>query len=128
MGRCVRQCEAAATTKVLTLSIRMQKSRAEIIEHRTIRRVYNAPVCSAATVYTYSYGIRIHMCTYVCVDFVIVVCKSCLTTRYEFVEYEARNMVADTVVFIVPLIEYANAFSHVRPVSRQRQTATATKS
>lgn len=43
-------------------------------------------------------------------------------------EYEARNMVADTVVFIVPLIEYANAFSHVRPVSRQRQTATATKS
>lgn len=82
MGRCVRQCEAAATTKVLTLSIRMQKSRAEIIE------LYVESITrQSARLPLYTYGIRIHMCAYVCVDSVIVVCKSCLTTRYEFVEY-----------------------------------------
>lgn len=37
--------------------------------------------------------------------FVIFICKSCLTTLYEFV--------CSMGIFIVPLIEYANAFSHV---------------
>lgn len=48
---CCLWVAAAAATKVLTLSIRMQKSRAEIIE--LSYRAYNAsePVCSAATVY-----------------------------------------------------------------------------
>lgn len=40
--------------------------------------------------------------------FVIFICKSCLTTLYEFV--------CSMGIFIVPLIEYANAFSHVGPV------------
>jgi len=42
--------------------------------------------------------------------FVIFICKSCLTTLYEFV--------CSMGIFIVPLIEYANAFSHVGPQSR----------
>lgn len=53
--------------KVLTLSIRMQKSRAEIIE------LTGRAACSSATIY--------RQISYV----VIVVCKSCLTSLYEFV-------------------------------------------
>lgn len=100
----------------------LKSSNIELSVESITRQSARLPLC----IHMASVSICARM--YVCVDFVIVVCKSCLTTRYEFVEYEARNMVADTVVFIVPLIEYANAFSHVRPVSRQRQTATATKS
>lgn len=102
----------------------LKSSNIELSVESITRQSARLPQC----IHTRMASVSICARMYVCVDFVIVVCKSCLTTRYEFVEYEAQNMVADTVVFIVPLIEYANAFSHVRPVSRQRQTATATKS
>lgn len=67
MGRCVRLNAKLLPKKVLTLSIRMQKSRAEIIE------LTGRAACSSATIY--------RQISYV----VFVVCKSCLTSLYEFV-------------------------------------------